>query len=263
MSDSQLSADQPVYPGDKPSIHGNEAKDEQEVTQTPENDQSPNEDYKIEVGGKSYTEEEIQEALLGGMKDADYRKKTQALAEQRRALEEREREIQEMQEQMAQGSSSDDNDDDDYYGDPFDQRISGIENKLNKIYERFQSQEEAERARQQQEQEVEQLSMEIDQFSGKPLFNRTKILEYMAENELGVGQVGVAYQALFGSDLGKSLGEAEALKRYGGVTPMGSSGTNVSPGFTHPTDIQGFDFNRASDQDVLNAALNDPRRPKG
>jgi len=261
MSDSQFSLDQPVYPGARAALHGNEATEETEPagdapTETPDTSE------KIEIQGKSYSAEEIEEALHGGLRQADYTRKTQEIAEMRRELEARERALEERESSWDEEEPSEPVRTD--YDDPFERRFSSMEDKLNKLYERNEAQAARERAEQEQMKEVEQLQAEVDRYAARPLFNREVVLKYMVDNNLGVGQVGVAYQALYGGDLGRSLGEVEAMKRLGGLTPLGAGRTSVSPGFTHPNEAPGaeVDFHGMSLADVTRAALADPNRPR-
>jgi hypothetical protein len=267
MSDSQLTAHQPVYP--------------QEQAATPSSDNAalsqaaiPEIPQAIEIDGKPYTLEQVREAIHGNMKARDYTQKTQALALERQTLqEEREKlevEKSRVRDELGRFASRDDDDPLSAIAEenPALARVLSPLVKDTQEIKRHMDQQAKEqqtlRARAQLQAEYEGALSQVEG-QGRPLFNRDEMRAYMQENGLAPNQVNVAYAALYGGKLGEKYGESQAIQR-GATAPavMGAGQTRVSTPFTGAHDLPGApDVSQLSWDQVKDLALRDPEIQRG
>lgn len=261
MSDSQLSAHQPVFPPTKDPGSG-EGPRQDEI---PASDETPSTDDRILIGEKEYTAAEIEDVFTRrDSLQADYTRKTQALAEQRRQLEEERREVEEMKARFSGSQATDAN------GDPFNAISEGIDPNLGQVLRRLDERishlntaiESREKQAQREAEEDAALEANLDRLSSEPGFERERVLRYALNNALDMtnpAHARVAYEGATGFTLGRALGERAAVERGAGVpAPMGASPSSISPGFTHPSEISRGPIEDQSWNDLARAAQNDP-----
>lgn len=207
----------------------------------------------LEIGGRTYSVQEIEEFVNGGkgMKPV-LTKKTQEYSEQRRAWEAKEAEYRERIEELQAAQQSQGQEFE--YEDPASQRLSKIEAML--------AQDRLERLQARQVAEAASLKDDaIASMSDRPHFNHDEIANYMDHNGLGPQHAEIAYRALYGTLVGQSLGERLAAQRGVQAPPvLGSSQSRVSPGWTSPHDVPGAhqSVENMSWRDLAEAAANDP-----
>lgn len=223
MSDTQFPTDEPTgAPSPTPSV--------EEANPSQATDTTPSLPDEIEIGGQMFSREEVEGTIEDwGKMQAAHTQRSQEVAEQRRALEQREAEIARRESEMSNGRSNQVEDEDPDLAQQLLGEIREIKGAQTRMEERYsQSMAQVER----------QSDMEkaVGAFKGKPLFNDEEMHTFMDSNSMGPEQAGVAYQALYGRRIGQSVGETLAASRR--VEPvMGSTGpTGVSPGFTSVQD---------------------------
>jgi len=213
----------------------------------------------IDLDGKQYTEDQVRNLLGGNMRQQDYTQKTQAIAEERRALEEERAAFEEQRSAAPEVTQSRDEWETTDDVEALNNRMAALRQDTQELKSLLKSQvERDERARLQNEAE-EQFSANLDGLEGLPYFDRTEVSQFMLKTGLHPGQERVAYDALYGSRIGRKVGETAAAAR-GATAPtvMGAGQASISPGFTHPTEVPGAADTIQTMQQARDAAMNDP-----
>lgn len=264
MSDSSFTAHQPVYPQDKA-----DAPSGDQAVQAPAVEAPPVASG-IEIDGKNYTADQLREAIQGGLRQRDYTQKTQTLAEQRRALEEERELLAAQRAELERGMNREVQTGDDPFQsiaeeNPMLARALSTLNQDLQVTKRHIEEQARERQQQSARAQLQaDLEAGLNQLEGRPLFNRDQVRTFMIENDLRPNQVNTAYAALYGSELGRRVGEQEAMSRGATAAPyMGAGQTRVSPTFTGPHDLPGGPkIEGQSWEAIAKMALNDPEIPR-
>jgi hypothetical protein len=203
--------------------------------------------------------DEIAEWKLSGLREADYRRKTQELAERERSWTEEtsslEQRIIELEAVLEEAKARETSDPD----DPWSAQIATLERKLDKINEALQARAAKDEEAAKQEEVARSIDSGIRALEKLPLFDYDEILDFMVENNLGPGQEAVAYRALYAERIGAIRAEAKLTARGANEKPVvGSSGSTQfgTPGL-EPEAHQPTSWDEA-----VAAALKDPMRPR-
>ena len=230
MSDSQLSTEHPVFPPTKDP--GTEAETPRYEIAPEAEETSPA--GKIQIGGKLYTPEEIEEAVRGQMRQDDYTRKTQELARMRRELEEqRERTLAEVE---SSASGDDPWSEVEEISPGLKKILASQDSMLKQINQAIESQ--STRAAREAEADAA-VRAALASIAEKPGYDARATLEFCRDHGLDLvnhpEHAEVAYRALNGYNLGRTMGEQAAVARGADVpAPMGAGPTSVSPDLTHP-----------------------------
>lgn len=265
-SDSVFTQGQPVYPQDKPSGPSGDSAVAQGV-------ETPPAPVGYEIGGKTYTREQLEEAIQGGLRQADYTRKTQEVAQERRSLRDEYERLEAEKAKLRDELKAISPQGDDPEFASFAEENAPLANYLQRLDQRSQKIERhiEEQARERAQQAAiarihadREASLSRMESAGPPLFNRDQMREYMVQNDLRPDQVHIAYSALYGSELGRRVGEQEAMHRGATAQPyMGAGQTRVSPAFTGPHDLPGGPkIEGQSWEAVMKQALADPEIPR-
>ena len=228
-----------------------------------------------EIAGERYTEEQI-EAALGGLEavqaaqkdsEAAYYRQTRDVAAKRREVEEMEERAKAL---LAQAENE--------YAtpDPLDETVPGLGSKFKTIEQKIdqltRAQEAEAQSRVQRDAATERedaMATAIDSLQGRPYVNddkaKAEIRAYMAQNNLGPEHVGMAYNAMYGPQIGEQRGFQRAVREGASAGPptMGAGEQSISPGFTTPNEAPGAEVDVSQDSwsDTSKRALNDPDKP--
>lgn len=215
-------------------------------------------DVLMTSNGKDHTRAQL-EALLdrgAGLREADYTRKTQDLADDRRAWEsQRDTEQEDID---AQRLATLDNG---YEEDP---RYDKLASKFDDLQKTIVGDREERKAQDAHDKGVQEWDAAMEFYRKEPFADMNEIVNYMTANQLGPSQMKIAYDALYGGVIAKKLYEAEVdTARAGGPPPMGAGPTTISPGFTQPADAPGARAPRPRTmQEARDAALKDPNAPQ-
>ena len=257
MSDSQLSVDHPVYPPADTGTGSGTSSGE-----TPSAAPAEAALGQIQVGDQMYGEAEIRELLSGQMRQDDYTRKTQDVAEMRRAVD-ADREAFEAERSSAAPASG---------GDEWD-GVDEINTDLGKVLRTMSAdiasvKQSAEAQRTQAAREANEdrlLDAALATVSGNIGYDKLAILQFCQDKSLDlVGHpehAQLAYEVLNGRGQGRADGERAAVARGADVpAPMGASPTGVSLGMGHPYAAPGpsIPIGDKSWADIATEAESDP-----
>jgi hypothetical protein len=250
---------QPVYPNSERETPPEEATGAPPAESASTEAQSPK---TIEIQGKEYTEDQLRGFVEGSMRQQDYTRKTQELAEMRRQMEEEratfEAERAELAEQYSQQTHNEE------YQDPSDARLQKLASQMSKLTEAFEKREARDQETLRRFEAEESLEAALDHYKEAPFFNREEMKQWIQIKGLSADQVDVAYNSLYGAKLGEQYGHMKAVQ-HGASTPpvMGAGPSAISPGFTHPSEVPGGteDYSKYSMRDLAKLAAQDPDIP--
>jgi hypothetical protein len=227
-----------------------------------------------EIAGERYTEEEIESALAGAEavraerreNEASYTRQTQDIAAKRREVEEMEARANALLSQAERELGS----------NPLDETVPGLGKELDSIKQTLsqltQAQQTEAQIRADRDAETERaqaVSAAVNSLDGRPFINdesKAEVRAFMERNNLAPNQVGMAYNAMYGPQIGEERGFQRAVREgaQAGPPQIGAGATSVSPGFTTPQEVPGVeqDVGDMSWDDMKRAALNDPEKPK-
>lgn len=240
-----------------------DAKNEQDpVAQPPEtpveqdaSTESPIAEDTFEWNGEQYEKSSVMEVVenFGNWKNAQasITRRNQADAEARREVEKMKSEYEEklaaLQDQSTVSTQED-----------YDE-VARIRNDLNElkgmIKPMFERQTQAE-AQLQRERDYDQA---LSAYSQYPMANLDEMRAFMDAKGLGPAQADVAYQALYGYNMGVMKGSND-VKTRSAAPVMGSSGYGASPGWTGPADVPRAKkpMSETSVEELIQQAMNDP-----
>jgi len=215
--------------------------------------------------GKEYSLKEVLEWKDGGLRQADYTKKTQALAEEKKRLRDEIR--SELEEEYGSREANRIMEDE---PSSLDEYVPGLGKELAKINQAINQLTQAQQKVQEDAQkflkdsELEEAWETAQEAVGKqPFADFKKIRIWLEERNLGPEHAQDAYWSLYGYDLGQAKKEAELKKRGADApAPMRQSGLGLPqaraqdvPGAMKPVAQQSW-------QEVRNRAMSDPRKPR-
>lgn len=231
------------------------------ASENPQGTTPPSPESKYEVLGKEYTRAELEEAIRGGMKTADYTRKTQELAEQRREFEEwaeEQRAALEAERAAAPRTSADED-------DPWVQRFSRLESMVETVHKSLAQRQADEAEEAKIKAQMNSIEQAIGAISNYPGFDRAQILQTMHAYGMNTPeQVEAAYKIIAGPKIERALAEREAAAR-GATAPgvMGSNGIAMTPPFSSAQEAApSFDPGKLSWQELAKMAMEDPSRPR-
>jgi|TARA_Y100000310_G_scaffold233644_1_gene236535 hypothetical protein len=198
----------------------------------------------IEIDGTQYSEEELRGAVQGGLRQEDYTRKTQALADRRREVEGKEEELRLWEEELRRKQEHQPSlpaQEDEWGEEEETDGMTSLRGEIAELRTMISDNHQREEQKRVQEEADRELESALGDLDGKPYFDRAEVLTYMHERGMSdPAQAEVAYQAINGVRVGKHLGERAAAER-GGTAPtvMGTGQSATSPGFTTPTEVPG------------------------
>jgi hypothetical protein len=222
----------------------------------------------ITVDGKEYTTEEVLAWRDKGLMQADYTKKTTALAdkekEYKNQLAERDRRIAELSRTDEKPTVRD------FSG--LNEYVPGLGEAMGEVMSQVS---EIKTAQGKAEEEAakyvkaadydEAMTKALREFEGQPYANLEEMRGFMETRGFGPEHVDVVYHALYGEKRGEVRKEAAMRERKADAPPsMGPSRVAV-PGSSAEEVVgirTGKSMRETSFQELRNQALNDPRRPK-
>lgn len=226
----------------------------------------------IEIAGQKYTEEDLKKALSGIQEveearreaQADYTRKTQDISRKRREVEEMEakaKSLLEKAERELNYSSTE--------ADPaFESALTPLRQELHQLAEIVKEDRQTRLSREQDAQLRENRAAAVRSLKGRPFINDDTMSEmqsFMERNNLAPEHVALAYNAMFGAQIGELKGRQRAIAEGTAAGPplVGAGSTRISPGFTTPTEAPGTEFSveRMSWDDVKAAAMGSQDKP--
>lgn len=232
-----------------------------------ENETTPNPstaEQRFKLGEKEYTAGELQEALRGGLREADYTRKTQQVAEERRRLEEFEAELEERAAELERAAvlRPDATEDD----DPWVQRFTTLESKLEGINRALTAKEQSDAKEREVASQMEAIEASLHALANKPGFDRQEVLQTMQEYGWQRPEdVAAAYRIVAGPKIAQSMAERAATSRGAGEPPpMGATGFPMTTPFSSPGEAAPgqFDASKVGWHDLKRMAMEDPSRPR-
>jgi hypothetical protein len=209
----------------------------------------------FEWNGEQYDKSSVMEVVenFGNWKNAQasITRRNQADAEARREVEQMKSEYAEKLAALQDQSTTSTQEDYD--------EVARIRNDLNElkgmIKPMFERQSQAE-AQLQREHEYENA---LSAYSKYPMADLNEMRAFMDSKGLGPAQADVAYQALYGYNMGVMKGSHD-VKARAAAPVMGSTGYGASPGWTGPTDVPRGrkPMSETSVEELVQQALNDP-----
>lgn len=262
MPDSMMTNGQPDMNPHDGGDH--EAKPDEQYAE--DTDSQPN---LVEIDGREYPVDEVKEWMQGGLRQQDYTRKTQALAEERRELERQREDLERQREEMLRMGSQgrDDTGLDVGFDETTDdvevlnRRLAALDQKITKVVSGWERKEQEELAAREEAEAQRRLDEGLSKLENRPFFDRREVAQFMLNAGLRPGQEEVAYRALYGDRIGRKIGELAATSRGASARPvMGTGQTAISPGFTHPMEVPGAgeDLRNLTPAQLRDLAMNDP-----
>jgi len=144
-----------------------------------DDEQAKGEQSVLEIDGEKYDEKRIKEMREGYLRQSDYTRKTQALAEERKQLEEERMKINELIADLQRQSPSDDDSDD----DDSDKKLKKLFSRLDNLEEQIVQVNQSKIEEQKIEQETKLLNQEIKEMQDKyPLMDKQAVLAGIISN---------------------------------------------------------------------------------
>lgn len=221
----------------------------------------PSPEPKYEVLGKEYTRAELEEAIRGEMRAADYTRKTQSLADQRREFEEwAEEQRASIEAERAQARPTTAEED-----DPWVQRFNRLESMVETVSKSLAERQADEAEEAKIKAQMNSIEQALGSIAHYPGFDRAQILQTMHSYGMNTPeQVEAAYKIIAGPKIERALAEREAAAR-GATAPgvMGSNGIAMTPPFSSAQEAApSFDPGELSWQELAKMAMEDPSRPR-
>jgi hypothetical protein len=247
-----------------------EAKAPEEGKAKPQETTREDSPQTIEIGGKEFPIDEVLEWKDAGLRQADYTKKTMALAEEKREWQSKIEASDARIAQLEAALSAPQKDPKNPYA-PLDDYVPGLSEPLAEIRQELkelrsaQEKAETEAAEYMRTADAEEaIDAALAKYQEQPFANLQEMKSFMQERNLGPDQVDLVYARLYGEKRGEAIKEAAMRKRNADApAPMGASRVGI-PGSSAEeiaaATSSGKPIQETSWQELRDRALADPRR---
>lgn len=197
---------------------------------------------------------------------ADYTRKTQAVAETKRALEaEKAKLLSQVENPAAAAKAADGGNFDSLneYVPGLGGALANVMGKLNRIEEAHAKLQSENAAAMQAVEAEEAMDKALGAFQGKPLANPAEMRKFLEDRGLGPEHADLAYDTLYGFKLGQQAQEEALKRRNAGAKPPMRGGNLGIPGSTarEVPAAPAKSLAKTSWQELRNQAKADPRKP--